>query len=259
MTDLLPEFEIAHAVMSASGSAKWMGCPGSIQAELMCGVADVISAYAREGTLAHKVADMCLSDGKDASVYLNQRVLGQLVSPEMVLFVQEYIDYVRSHFTKNSCNMTEDRVRYDNVTQGGFGTLDAAVLDFDTGICHIFDLKYGKGVKVSAKGNTQAQLYAIGLYNELSFLEVITSFRIHIIQPRIPNNTWWDITVQDLMEFQAYAKERARLTTLKNAPRIPGTKQCRWCRAKVDCPEYKAFAERTIADEFDIITIDETQ
>ena len=251
--DLFPHIERAHAKRSASGSAKWLGCPGSIQAEDACGISDEYSAYAAEGSLAHELADKCLCLGKDAREYLHTRITGKLINEEMVVFVQEYIDYVRSHYTDNSYIITEERVRFENIVEGGFGTLDAAVVDYDTRVCHIFDLKYGQGVKVSSRGNTQAQLYATGLYNELSFMEAFDSFRIHIIQPRIPNNSFWDITVDDLLEFMVFAKEKADLTFLPNAERIAGKKTCRWCRAKVDCPEYKAMEERTIADEFDVI------
>ena len=102
----------------------------------------------------------------------------------MAHYVQEYLDYVRAHETKKTQLYTEERVDFSNIVPDGFGTMDAAVLDYDTGICHIFDLKYGQGIQVYSFENTQSQLYALGLLNELGFLDVIKTFRIHIVQPR---------------------------------------------------------------------------
>ena len=45
----------AHAILSASGSSKWMNCAGSILAE--SGMPeDEGSDFAREGTAAHELA-----------------------------------------------------------------------------------------------------------------------------------------------------------------------------------------------------------
>lgn len=250
-----------HAKLSASGSDKWINCPGSVEAESKY-TNRGSSSYAEEGTLAHEIADRCLKKGCDANYFLG-KTLKELkikfdtippdyeIEEDMVENVQEYIDYVRSHEHENTKFFTEERVNFSNVVPEGFGTVDSAVLDYSTGICHIFDLKYGKGVRVYAQENNQGKMYAIGFYNELAFLGLIKSFRIHIIQPRIYNYSSWDITVEELEEFSKFVKERAELALSKNAPRIPGPKQCQWCAAQGDCKALYDFTSKALLAEFD--------
>jgi len=248
-----------HAKLSASGSSKWLNCPGSVEAESK--IPNKQSVYAEEGTLAHELADICLKKQLEAKKYIGYDVLyapekSGIITEEMAKFVQEYIDYVLAHETKNSQLYTEDRVDFSNIVPDGFGTMDAAILDYDTGICHIFDLKYGRGVEVSAVENTQAQLYALGFYNELKCLDIIKSFKIHIVQPRIFNYSSWEITLDDLVKFGEYASKKANEALAPNAPRTPGEKQCKWCNAKATCPALKKHTEETILKSFDDLNKD---
>jgi hypothetical protein len=256
-----------HAKLSASGSSKWLNCAGSVEAESK--IPNKQSVYAEEGTLAHELADMCLQNyinscalnndykspldriGETVKCESDKKVISTVVTDEMAKFVQEYIDYVLAHETKNSQLYTEDRVDFSNIVPDGFGTMDAAILDYDTGICHIFDLKYGQGVPVDAVENTQAQLYALGFYNELKCLDVIKSFKIHIVQPRIFNYSSWEITLDDLIKFGEYASKKANEALTPNALRTPGEKQCKWCNAKATCPALKKHTEDTILSSFE--------
>ncbi|RLA23544.1 MAG: DUF2800 domain-containing protein, partial [Gammaproteobacteria bacterium] len=89
----------AHAKLSASGSAQWIGCPGSINA---CQhIKDTSSTFADEGTLAHELADICLSNAKDAETYIGKTLaielsIPSLITKDMADYVQEYLDYVTS-------------------------------------------------------------------------------------------------------------------------------------------------------------------
>lgn len=245
-----------HAKLSASGSSKWLNCAGSIEAESK--IPNKSSIYAEEGTLAHELADICLKKNIEAKKYIGYDVLyapekSGVITKEMAKFVQEYIDYVLSHETKNSQLYTESKVDFSNIVPDGFGTSDAAILDYDTGICHIFDLKYGQGVPVDAVENTQAQLYALGFYNELKCLDVIKSFKIHIVQPRLFNYSSWEITLDDLVKFGQYASKKANEALTPNAPRTPGEKQCKWCNAKAICPALKKHTEDTILSNFEYL------
>lgn len=238
-----------HAKLSASGSAQWLNCPGSVKAQENYG--DDTNEFAMEGTRAHEVADRCLKKGKDAAKYVGKTVHNVVIDSTMAEYVQEYLDYVRSHEGENTKLFTEERVDFSNVVPEGFGTLDAAVLDYDTGICHIFDLKYGRGVQVYSYENTQSQLYALGMINELGWMDAIKSFRIHIVQPRKVTPPPWDVSVADLQQFATFATERAELAMTNSAPRVPGDKQCQWCKAKGDCAALGKFVEESISAEFD--------
>ncbi len=241
-----------HAKLSASGSSRWLNCPGSVKAEESY-PNQPSSSFALEGTRAHEVADLCLKSFCDADVYIGKKVLDDVIDSGMAGYVQEYLDYVRSYETGTSKLFTEEQVDFSHVVPEGFGTLDAAILDYDTKTCHIFDLKYGKGVKVDAFENTQAQMYAIGLENELSFLSTINKFVLHIVQPRIYNFSSWEISTYDLLTFSDWVQERASLALSNNANRSPGEKQCQWCKAKGDCKALSDFTTSLITAEFDDI------
>ena len=246
-----------HAKLSASGSNKWINCPGSIEAESK--IVKKQSVYAEEGTLAHELADICLKKRVDASTFIGETIscesdgkaLSTVVDKEMAKFVQEYLDYVLSFETKNSQLYTEDKVDFSNIAPDGFGTVDSAILDYDTGVCHIFDLKYGQGVEVSAIENTQGQLYALGFYNELKCLDVIKSFVIHIVQPRKWNFSKWEISLDDLVYFGEFAKKKAQEALTPGAKRVPGHKQCEFCAAKASCSALDKFTQEIICSDFD--------
>ena len=98
-----------HAKLSASGSARWINCPGSVLAEE--GAPNTSSIYAEEGTAAHELAERCLSSGKDAESYSNEIINGFVVDKEMMDNVQQYLDYVRSYLDSKTELIVEKRDR----------------------------------------------------------------------------------------------------------------------------------------------------
>lgn len=237
-----------HAKLSASGSSRWLTCPGSVKAEE--GFKNTSSVHAQTGTRAHEVADLCLKSGKDADHYLGKEVLGKIVDDDMTRAVQSYLDYVRAFETSTSQLFTEDRVDFSHLVPGGFGTLDSAILDFDKRTCHIFDYKHGR-VFVEAEGNTQGQLYALGLLHELEYLEAIDTFIINIIQPNAGNYGSWEISVEDLKTFGEHVEKQAKIALSANAPRRPSESACLWCKAKPDCPALFKHTQDVIGNEFE--------
>lgn len=247
-----------HALLSASGSAKWLNCPGSIKAESIYPPRET-NEYALEGTLAHEIADLCLFNDLNADYYIGKEFnKGEKlveIDKYMADYVQEYLNYVRSHMVIGSSLFCEQRVDFSNVVPNGFGTLDSAVMIPNEKMCHIFDLKYGQGVSVDAFENTQGMLYAIGLLNTFDLLGYeVDKFVIHIVQPRKDNISYWDIDAMELRKFSEYVAERAKLALSDNAPRTPGEKQCQWCEAKGDCKALAKFTEDTIGCMFEDMT-----
>jgi len=251
--------ERAHAKLSASGSAKWLNCPGSVEAESH--YEDTSGIDAQIGTMAHEIADLSLQHERDAEYYMDKTLadLGiklslvepsHIITKEMTDYVQEYLDYVRSFETPDTELWTEMRVDYSHIVPEGFGTLDSSVLNYKERHLHIFDLKYGYN-KVEAFENTQGQMYALGLLNEIGFLSAFDKITIHICQPRVDNFSSWTITLEELKLFEKYVEERAKLALGKNPPRVPGAKQCQWCKARFDCKARKGFTEERLNAEFD--------
>jgi hypothetical protein len=232
----------AHAKLSASGAHRWMACPGSVSAE--AGLPDKASSFAEEGTIAHDIAERALRLGFNCDTLCDRPDLAHIADPAQV-----YVDYVRALPGKH--RFIETRVDFGEWVQGGFGTADAIVIDEDAGTLHIADLKFGKGVRVDANHNPQAMLYALGAYSMFSFLHEIERIKIAIVQPRIDNISEWDISVHDLLKWGEIARAAAELTAQPNAKRVPGEKQCRFCKAKADCPALYKLTEQTLLIDFD--------
>lgn len=241
----------AHARLSASGSDRWARCPGSVKAEE--GFQDKGSEFAAEGTTAHALAEYCLNNAVSCVSCVGMSFEGRQVDLEMCEYVQLYVDYVCSFSGEH---FYEQRVDFSPWVPEGFGTSDAIVIDAKTKTLRVIDLKYGKGVQVDAENNYQAQLYAMGAINDFgSFAEVEKVF-IAIVQPRLDHISEWEITVEQLNEFAQYIKQRATMACEPEADRVPGDKQCQWCKAKATCPALYNLAQDTLMQSFEVIEID---
>ena len=238
----------AHAKLSASGAERWLTCPGSIKAEES--IPDKSSKFAMEGTAAHELAELCLTKNRTAISYLNQLLPESQwkVDEDMSEHVQTYVDYV-DQFAGH--RMIEQRVDFSKYVPDGFGTSDGIIIDNDT--MHIIDLKFGKGIRVDADNNSQGKLYAIGALCDYGFLYDVERIVIHIVQPRLDHISVWEISAVELLAWAEWVKDRAKLCSEPDAPRVASEKACLWCKAKPTCPELMALTESaTLADFTDI-------
>ena len=239
-----------HARLSASSASKWLNCPGSIQAEE--NIVEKPSKYANEGTSAHSLAELCLVNNREAKSYLNQIIpeTGWKVDNEMVEYVQNYIDYVESI---EGNRMVEVRVDFSTWVPDGFGTSDIITINDTT--LHIIDLKYGQGIRVDADDNSQLKLYALGAIADFGYLYDIETITLHIVQPRLDHISVFEISAVDLLVWGEYVKTRATMCDMPNAPRVAGESQCRWCKAKPNCPELMRLTESALVADFTDISV----
>tara|TARA_R100000544_G_scaffold20565_1_gene9992 strand:+ start:5039 stop:6166 length:1128 start_codon:yes stop_codon:yes gene_type:complete len=239
-----------HAKLSASSSARWLFCPGSVKASEP--FENTSSAAASEGTCAHELAEICLTNDASPYDYIGKTLHDApdvQVDKEMARYVEEYVNYVNSF---SGDKFIEERVDFSPWVPEGFGTSDAIVIDQDNRTMHVIDLKYGKGVEVSADSNTQGLLYALGSLNDFGFMYDIDDIVIHIYQPRMGNISEWGISVPDLMDWaQGTVAPTAVLCMTDNAPKAAGEKQCQWCPAKATCETLQKHVEETIGADFD--------
>ncbi len=136
----------AHSEFGPSSFYKRILCPGSYNAEK--DLPQETSTFAQEGTDAHELAEICLTQKRTARSFIGKSPLinkERVIDEDMAHFVQQYIDYVLSI---GGDQEYEQEVSYDEWIPGGFGTADVIAVEEDT--LHVIDLKYGKGVEVHA-------------------------------------------------------------------------------------------------------------
>lgn len=239
----------AHHPLGASSASRWLVCPGSVR--LSEGIPDQQSAYAKEGSDAHLLAEVCLQNGLDTHQVSDEleTLKGATWPEEMREHVQAFLDYVRALTPAGKAWPTfyEAKVDLSPWIPGCFGTVDFAVLDTDQKLLHVVDLKYGQGRRVSALDNPQLLMYALGILSELDHLFEIDAVQMHIFQPRVGPP---DVFQSSLAEVYGWAATvlvpGAEATEAEDAPLVPGESQCFFCRARNRCPA-RAKANQDLA------------
>lgn len=132
----------------------------------------------------------------------------------------------------------EQKVDFSRWVQDGFGTADCIVIA--DGVMNIVDYKHGKGVEVSAVGNPQMRLYALGALEIFDGIYDIDTIRMTIFQPR-KGNVSTDVIEKDaLLEWaDGELSEKAKLAYDGQGDFHCGD-WCRFCKAKAECRERAA-------------------
>lgn len=183
-----------HALLSASAAHRWLECTAAPRLELQ--FPDTTSDYAKEGTLAHAIAELKLrryaiepmSKATFTRRHTKLKKDNDLYQAEMESYTDEYVDRIKElmlHYKTKPYVVAEKRVDFSQFVPQGFGTADCLIMTGED--LHVIDFKYGKGVPVDAVGNSQLRLYALGALQEYSLLYGFKHIYMHIIQPRIGN------------------------------------------------------------------------
>ena len=89
------------------------------------------------------------------------------------------------------------------------------------------------------------------MFSELDGIQDVKRFVLHIVQPRLDHIDSWETSTRDLLQWGEWVRERALLALEEDAPRVPGEKQCRWCRAQATCQALYEHTAQIIGREFD--------
>lgn len=223
-----------HAVLSASGSHRWLNCTPSARLELE--FENTGSEAAREGTAAHALCEHKL---KRALHMRSRRPVSDYDSDEMEECTDAYAEFVMEQYetTKQVCDdpvvLIEQRLDFSCYVPDGFGTGDFLIISDDR--LHIIDFKYGMGVLVEAEDNPQMKLYALGALAVYDALYDIREVSMTIFQPRRENVSTWTVSVEDLKAWaENELKPRAKAAYDGEGEYLPG-EWCTFCRAAVRC------------------------
>lgn len=240
-----------HAVRAPSGAYQWRRCAGSITAQKP--YQDSVGVEAAEGTLFHAHGELALLFGLDPHHFktgLKQEVDGHIVeyNDEMIESMYAGLDWIREQWRPDCLVFTEVRVPIERWTleEGAEGTCDICVLFPRERRIIVADWKYGK-VAVVALKNDQMILYGLGIWEKFGKRyfggdpkNVVVDIRV--LQPRVPlGGSSWTTTMKTLLKEGESIKIDAKATYEKNAPRTAGLKQCRYCKARAECPALAEF------------------
>ena len=231
----------AHARLSASAAKAWLSCGGFIAFNDYYKKADEEeSEYAKEGTEAHALAERILKGIYQGGPKIRKQ---KSFDPDMYFYVRNYVDYIGDVYKKlvrkygkgNVDVKVEQRLDFSNVIPDGFGTGDFVILTEKE--LHIVDLKYGKGVAVSAYQNPQLMLYAVGALNQYNELYDIEKVTLHVAQVRMDEFSSYELSVQELNAWVQDIQEAAKKIYNGEIEYHPGVEQCRWCQGRAICFE----------------------
>ena len=231
-----------HALLTASGSKRWLSCPPS--ARLEATFADKETTAAAEGTAAHALAEYKV---KRALRYFCKRPVSELEDEVMDQATDDYAAFILEQMAEmrkagaEPTVMVETRLDFSDWVPDGFGTGDCIIIGGDT--LHIVDLKYGAGVLVEAEGNSQMRLYALGAIQQFGCLYDVKTVHMTIFQPRRDNISTATMTVEELMTWaETELRPKAELAFAGEGEFHPGS-WCLFCKAADRC---RARAEENL-------------
>ena len=233
---------VQHAKLAPSASHRWLECTPS--AMLESAEPSAPSIYAEEGTEAHALAEIKLSfmlgkisveeyntrfeDFRMSSKYYNEtfnEFVNQYAIEVMTIVKEDYKDEVKVEL--------EESVTFDDIVPDGSGTSDVVLIGKN--FIHIIDLKFGKGVAVSAIGNPQLRLYALGAIRKHIRECTCTEVKMTIIQPRLNDISTDYISIDELNDWAInYVKPRAELAIAGKGELVPGD-HCKFCKCRGKC------------------------
>ena len=255
--------EREHARLSASDSKRWLFCPGSIKLCEDAGLVSETSEAAEEGTLAHDIAEIeagvllgkyTIGEGMQLKDKLSKtEAWGKYYNAEMHEYAKEYAQFVSDQYYKclkkdpATIYFLEEQVDFSHIVPEGYGFIDFGLVSDK--VAYVADFKYGKGVYVDCKDNTQMMLYALGFIEKYGFLYDIEKVSMSIIQPRMNNISTWEVDAERLIDWgENFVKPRAE-AAFNGSDEFGVTEDgCKWCPANPQCRALAAQRQSEVPD-----------
>lgn len=249
MQERVNHSERGHAILSPSSSERWLNCTPS--ARLADAAGSKTSEYAEEGTTAHELAEYALKSWTDGTFYPECDELpvpreiasNKYYSEEMKEAISHYVNFVTGEFYEmckgpfggETKMILETTLDISDFAPESFGSADVAIISEQ--IIHVIDLKYGKGVKVSAD-SPQFKMYALGALTKFNKGD-IRYVRMSVGQPRLNHYDTISMRVDDLLQWaEEVLKPKAKLAYEGKGEQVVGS-WCRFCPVKATCRAQK--------------------
>lgn len=225
-----------HAKLSASRVPRVALCAGSLLAEDAL-PAEPSGEAAAKGTAIHELAERILTGQPlpdDAPADLME------VAQKYAHVVTEQTKGSKRHFVE--LNVT-DALKTIHPWLGG--TADYVAVG--GGVLTVVDLKTGRN-EVDPEWNPQLLTYALGAAIALKAPDTV-KVRLAIFQP--DDGGWKEFwcAYPDLIDWRDSLLGVANRAMQVNAPRTPTPEACKYCRARVHCPELQAQVKEQAKQE----------
>jgi hypothetical protein len=152
-------------------------------------------------------------------------------------YVTDYVCYVCDIYeTEEGAEMHIER-KFDltSYVPECFGSCDCDIVGKK--VLNVIDLKYGKGVQVDAKDNSQLMMYALGVLRTLSPKRQaeIETVRMHIAQVRLGNYSVFEMSARDLTHWGIHVlRPTAEKAFAGQGETVVGS-HCKFCKFKAQC------------------------
>lgn len=269
---------MAHAKFSASGSSRWLNCPGSIRMAEMS-PKQKSSFFAMEGTAAHDLGEKCIMAGLTTaasykgtySMVMDNGAVSMfkpnkdvkpdapnvfLIDDAMIEAVDVYIDLVNELRKEHpdAEEFIEARLDLSFIRPNMFGTGDYMLADWTARTLYIVDYKHGKGVPVEVEDNPQLKYYGVGGAHRVGGYDDYDRIVLIVVQPRCPHEDGpvrrWETTPAALRLFERQLAEGVDRASLDDAMLQAGT-HCKFCPgAGTVCPEFNMAVAREAGADF---------
>ena len=223
-------------LFSPSASARLLTCPGSAKASE--GIPDQESLFAAEGHDAHALAEIRLCER--LGLQTNEKIEDlTFYNREMEDYISDYVSYVLEKVAsiKKDCPdatvLIEQKVTAVRYDESLFGSTDVAIIADK--VLTIIDLKYGRGVLVNAKENTQEMCYGLCAMETFGNLYDIEDINLCIFQPRLSNVSEWSLTVKELYKWADEILKPGIEKIRAGSEEFHPSRHCVFCKAKPLC------------------------
>jgi hypothetical protein len=227
-----------HSELGASSCERWWNCPGSVR--LSRGVERHDTAHSIEGTAAHKLAELCLTNGQEAVEYVGRVILTVDITPAIADRVQVFLDDVRIMIPDIAlARDLQIEVRFNlsplDPPAPMFGTADVVIYVPVWRKLYVRDYKNG-WLFVDVTDNKQLRYYALGAMLALGADSPVSEIEVTIVQPRCTTDPIRRETFDavELAEWSVDLMAHAHATLDPDPPTRAG-KWCKFCPVEGSC------------------------
>jgi len=230
--------------LRASASARWIACPASARLSSLMPYVEGGDA-AKIGTAIHALAEHCFKRDLDP-----MKFEGKVY--ENILMTEENCEFALQHL--KAIWAIEDDLGEAYVEVEMFlpyaelkaykcgGTADVIGISKEKRKLIIADLKTGRGY-VDADSE-QLKLYALAAMEAGNLYQDIDKVELWIIQPHHGENRVFEMTTQELVDWEHYVLIPAIDNALNPAFQpVPSDSACQYCPAKTICPAQANIVE----------------